>query len=112
MLGFALLRLNRYRDALDALEKAHDINPKDIPTLERIAKCQRSLKQRKDLIATLKEWAELSPGRYDVNVEVSGLLLARKDYDGAIRYAKEALRNKPGDPTARRIIYRATKKKK
>jgi tetratricopeptide (TPR) repeat protein len=112
MLGFAYLRLKRYRDALDALEKAHDINPKDIPTLERIAKCQRSLKQRKDLIATLKEWAELSPGRYDVSVEVSGLLLARKDYDGAIRYAKEALRNKPGDPTARRIIYRATKKKK
>jgi superkiller protein 3 len=112
MLGFARLRLGRYGDALDALEKAHDINPRDIATLERMAKCQRALKQRNQLIATLRDWAELEPGRYDVTVEAAGLLLAKKDYDEAVKYAKAALKIKPGDPTARRIIYRATKKRK
>jgi tetratricopeptide (TPR) repeat protein len=107
MLGSSYFNLNKLTDAVEALDRAHDLNPSDVATVERLAQCYRSLKRDDLLIRTLREWAQLEPRRADIRLELGALYIDKNKAGDATTVLADASRLQPLDGRAHTLLAKA-----
>lgn len=110
MLGLSLQKLGRKEEALNALNKAYDLNPNDLPTKLTLGQMYFSMRRYEEaakLLDTL-DAASLPQAQRASLYEMRGSAkLQVGNFGGAISDLKALARLKPSDPEAQRMYAAA-----
>ncbi|OQY34161.1 MAG: hypothetical protein B6241_05600 [Spirochaetaceae bacterium 4572_59] len=102
--GWALRKLERYKDALQAFEQAIMINPTEVEVLNEISICYLELKNYEEAQNRLMKAFELDPENIKVISNMGILALKQNRSDEALGFFHTVLELEPKDPIATEYI--------
>ena len=98
--GTMMLRAEAFALAYEAFRRAVLLNSRNVAALSGLSDAGSGARKQDEVRALLKEIAAKDPGNAPVRIELSRVLAAGGDIDGAAASASEALRIAPDDPRA------------
>jgi spermidine synthase len=98
--GTMLLRAEAFALAYEAFRRAVLLNSRNVAALSGLSDAGSGAHKPDEVRALLKEIAAKDPGNAPVRIELSHVLAASGDIEGAAASASEALRIAPDDPRA------------
>lgn len=103
-LGKVALRLGRFHDAADALERAHAIDPNQVDGCSELGAAYLELDRAADALRLAHRALELRPTDADLRCNLALALLLTGDVQAARTEASAALATNPADEIARVLL--------
>jgi tetratricopeptide (TPR) repeat protein len=98
--GIFLNRTSRFADAVDCLEQAARVAPKNPNVQDSLAIALAGLRRLDDTVAAYEKSLELKPGVVQTEVNLAGVLLQTGDFKRALRLTESAILKAPTDQAA------------
>ena len=102
--GWALRKLSRFEEAMDAFRKAADLKPGHVDILNEMSICAIELSDFKQAASLLQEALEIDPENLKIISNMGILSLKEKKLDEAAAFFRTVLALDPEDPMAAQYL--------
>lgn len=108
-LGLANYRRGNLVSALNFFEKASSLRPENMVYLNNLAMCYKSLGEQENFEKTVNKLGNLSPNTPNDYVQLAGLLISKKNIEGAKKALSDGLERFPDNMLLKEMLSKLNK---